>query len=1246
MRKFVAFTLSLLLPLVFLLPGTTTVTGQEEGSATAPTKFFRSENPLPDRYLVMLLSDIEEGQLDSTATALTQQYGGQVLACPYGQGIHGFSIQSTEAIAVAMSQDARVQFVQEIPSAGFYNNTSYESRTNFALAANGGQTLASSSFSSGFAPAGAINGDRRGTNWGSGGGWNDASLNTYPDQWWVDFNGPKRINEVNIFTVQDNYQNPQEPTLDMTFTLHGIVDFDVYYMNSSGQFVTLEAVRGNNKVWRQIKFEPVITTKIFIHIYNALGYSRLTEVEAWEAPPPPPKSTNVALAANGGQAFASSTYSAGYPVSAIINGDRRGTGWTNGTGGWNDATPNSFPDYLEIHFAGEKRINEIDLYTLQDNYANSSEPHAEMTFSLFGVTAFRINYWDSAIGQWVIITEVQGNNKVWRNVQFPVVTTSKLSIMILNGVNSYSRVVEIEAWEAPAATNVASSANGGQAFASSTFSSAYPVSAIINDRRRGEGWAAGTGGWHDATYNEFPDYLELHFNGEKRINQIDFYTLQDSYGNPLPLSPDLTFTQFGVTAFRLNYWDSASSQWVMLMEVQNNNKVWRKLEFDPIQTSKLSIMILNGGYGYSRVVEIEAWQPDETEIFNPQTAEMPAVELPPDDSPLVGESFLPAQPQHRLMKAANQRYFKWNSQTISLFGVSGSYLPHVARHRPRIPNDNPNDLVIDPVKENCTFDIVGGRHKFKKCVDMIKQAGLNHIQIWVVLNHSVGKLPVERGTDPNTGRDPYLNEQPFNFNATTKKWNLNKGVVLDGDPNNDLNGFNDAFFANLRSVVQYCQDQNVLVGVVLFDPWSGEVNGQPTLSPWHGSNNTDNWAFTNRNFFVMAENTTANPEGDTIDSTQRNKDLRKIQVALMKRTAFELQDLKNFYWILANEPDMDGRATGPGLVIWHKYMAHQLRKYETEKLGGKIHLIGATLTTNTAGANGAVTALRAYSKIDIIASHYVHLATRTEPLPLNATVRYSAFRLLRTFSDYQSSGQPGLTNNEIWGFNEGRYTGNKTEDSQTDTAAAARVEAWEFFMNGGGLYDHLSYRWANTAAEDAARPAPGVARTYFKYLSQFMTGISLDAMHRFTTNQTNGWLKTYPPENPRPSDNAELNSPYWAAMSNGTHFFYYMHRSKRSGVKQDRYRVFTGTPAAGDPIVVQKSGLGTGCFKAEWFYPDGVKINGLGGVNSAGVLLSAKTGHFFFTTSSTTQQLTTPLYKQDVVLRITKRPGVTQPNCN
>src|SRR5438034_402842 len=60
---------------------------------------------------------------------------------------------------------------------------------------------------------------------------------------------------------------------------------------------------------------------------------------------------NVAAAANGATALASSFCNGcnndgiAYTPSAAINGDRKGISWSSGIGGWNDGTPNAFPDY-------------------------------------------------------------------------------------------------------------------------------------------------------------------------------------------------------------------------------------------------------------------------------------------------------------------------------------------------------------------------------------------------------------------------------------------------------------------------------------------------------------------------------------------------------------------------------------------------------------------------------------------------------------------------------------------------------------------------------------------------------------------------------------------------------------------------------------------------------------------------------------------------------------------------------------
>ena len=160
---------------------------------------------------------------------------------------------------------------------------------NVAAQANGGVASASSSHSAAFPASGANNGDRKGVSWGSGGGWNDATPGAFPDWLRVDFSGPRTIGEIDVFTVQDDYVAPAEPTPNMTFTKYGITDFQVVYWNGSGWVeVPGGNVTGNNLVWRKFTFEPITTTAVGVIVKGALGsYARVTEIEAWTAVAPP-----------------------------------------------------------------------------------------------------------------------------------------------------------------------------------------------------------------------------------------------------------------------------------------------------------------------------------------------------------------------------------------------------------------------------------------------------------------------------------------------------------------------------------------------------------------------------------------------------------------------------------------------------------------------------------------------------------------------------------------------------------------------------------------------------------------------------------------------------------------------------------------------------------------------------------------------------------------------------------------------
>ena len=344
----------------------------------------------------------------------------------------GTGLDCTTAICGAGIVDARAALVAPPTS-----------RVNIASQASGAVASGSSVYASGFEAARANDGEHRGVNWGAGGGWNDATNAAYPDWIRIDFPSAKSVSEIDVFTLQDDWQHPVEPTSSMTFSQYGITNFDVQYYDGSN-WVTVPGghVVGNNAVWNKITFAAVTTSSIRVLVSGAAdGWVRITEVEAYNDAP----SLNVARSANGGVASGSTTYAAGFAASGAIDGDRRGTGW-GVSGGWNDATPNQYPDQLQINFDGTKSIGEIDVFTVQDNWQNPAEPTPTMTFTQYGIKAFDVQYWTGS--NWVTVPNgsIDGNSNVWRKVTFSPVSTNAIRINVRGTADGWVRITEVEAY--------------------------------------------------------------------------------------------------------------------------------------------------------------------------------------------------------------------------------------------------------------------------------------------------------------------------------------------------------------------------------------------------------------------------------------------------------------------------------------------------------------------------------------------------------------------------------------------------------------------------------------------------------------------------------------------------------------------------------------------------------------------------------------------------------------------------------
>ena len=155
--------------------------------------------------------------------------------------------------------------------------------------------------------------------------------------------------------------------------------------------------------------------------------------------------------------------------------------------------------------------------------------------------------------------------------------------------------------------NVALAANGATVVASSTNSGNFPASGAINGDRLGLVWLSGTGGWADNTWNSWPDWLEVRFNGLHTIGELDVVTLQDNYTAPIEPTPTTTFSQQGIQDFTIQYWTGTTWQTVPGTAVTGNTMVWRQFYFAPISTSRIRVHITKALQGLSRIIEVEAW---------------------------------------------------------------------------------------------------------------------------------------------------------------------------------------------------------------------------------------------------------------------------------------------------------------------------------------------------------------------------------------------------------------------------------------------------------------------------------------------------------------------------------------------------------------------------------------------------------------------------------------------------------------
>jgi hypothetical protein len=159
---------------------------------------------------------------------------------------------------------------------------------------------------------------------------------------------------------------------------------------------------------------------------------------------------NFASSSNGGVASASAAQASGFFNPNRANDGLRNTNnnWGTGAspgGGWDAGVdPAVTPSWLQIDFGSTKAIKEVDVITLADAANYTNDPTLSDTFTLYGVTDYKVQSSPDA-SAWTDQVTVSANNKVWRKhtVNF---SARYMRILITGGAGNDARVVELEAW--------------------------------------------------------------------------------------------------------------------------------------------------------------------------------------------------------------------------------------------------------------------------------------------------------------------------------------------------------------------------------------------------------------------------------------------------------------------------------------------------------------------------------------------------------------------------------------------------------------------------------------------------------------------------------------------------------------------------------------------------------------------------------------------------------------------------------
>lgn len=274
-----------------------------------------------------------------------------------------------------------------------------------------------------------------------------------------------------------------------------------------------------------------------------------------------------------------------------------------------------------------------------------------------------------------------------------------------------------------------------------------------------------------------------------------------------------------------------------------------------------------------------------------------------------------------------------------------------------------------------------------------------------------------------------LAPKPNRFIAPWKRSNV-PGYANEGNKF-DLDQWDEQYFIRLKDILKEAAKRHIMIELTLFGNQYGD--GIYSYSPLYPDNNIQGVGIKGKGGFIYFQ-------------SLKNPALVARQDAMVVKIVRELNDFDNVYYEISNEPYNEVKDSS--LVNqWHVHIVNLIRKAEMNLPKKRLISSNQAIVDNP--------------EVNIANYHYVHIP------------KSPSFDSL-------------LHLNKVISMNE--TMGSLKDEDANDV----RVEAWDFILHGGGVYNNLS--WEYTPQKPQGTPGADTVRRYLMHLQQFINGFDFTKM--------------------------------------------------------------------------------------------------------------------------------------------------------